>query len=293
MRLVSFRPDASDAGSAAPPRLGRLEGDTLVDLSESGLPPTLQALLEAGPEALTAAGRADGVRLSLSACRLEAPLARPPKILAVGLNYADHAAETGREMPKVPMIFNKQSTSVAGPYDPVHLPRVSHRLDYEGELGFVIGRRCRHVPKHRAHEVIAGYVVVNDFSVRDWQIRVPTFTMGKSFDTHCPFGPALVSADELGGDASSLELETWVNGERRQHSNTSQLIFDCFDLVEHLSTAFTLEPGDLISTGTPAGVASASKPAKWLVAGDVVRVRIEGLGEIENRVIDEPDTALI
>jgi 2-keto-4-pentenoate hydratase/2-oxohepta-3-ene-1,7-dioic acid hydratase in catechol pathway len=281
MRLVTFEHGGRSG-------LGRLQGDEVVDLRDArGFPSTTLALLEGGADGLTAAARADGPRLALAEVRLKAPIARPPKILAVGLNYADHVAETGREPPKVPMIFNKQSTSVTGPNDPIHRPKVSTRLDYEGELAVVIGRRCRHVPRDRAHEVIAGYCVVNDVSVRDWQIRVPTFTMGKSFDTHCPFGPAIVTADEIGGP-SGHELQTFVNGERRQHSNTRQLIFDCYELVEHLSTAFTLEPGDLISTGTPGGVASAMKPPVWLVPGDVVRVEIEGLGFIENTIVEEP-----
>jgi 2-keto-4-pentenoate hydratase/2-oxohepta-3-ene-1,7-dioic acid hydratase in catechol pathway len=251
------------------------------------------SLLEGGEEALARAAEADGPRIALSAVRLEAPIARPPKILAVGLNYADHIEETGRETPKVPIIFNKQSTSASGPFDPIHLPRASHRLDYEGELGFVIGKPCRHVPRERAHEVIAGYVVVDDVSVRDWQVKSPTMMMGKSWDTHCPFGPALVSSDEV-GDPHSLELTTLVNGEVRQHTNTKNLIFDCYDLVAHLSTAFTLEPGDLISTGTCGGVAIGFEPPKFLVAGDVVRIEIEKLGHIENRVVDEPaDTVRI
>ncbi|MGH7288440.1 MAG: fumarylacetoacetate hydrolase family protein, partial [Myxococcota bacterium] len=180
-----------------------------------------------------------------------------------------------------------------GPYDPVHLPRASEKLDYEGELGFVIGRRCRHVPRDRAAEVIAGWVVVNDLTVRDWQARSPTMTMGKSFDTHCPFGPSLVTPDEV-GDPLGLSLRTFVNGEQRQSASTKELIFDPFVLIEHLSTAFTLEPGDLISTGTPAGVAISKNPPRWLVAGDVVRVEIDGVGVIENRVIAEPpDTARI
>jgi 2-keto-4-pentenoate hydratase/2-oxohepta-3-ene-1,7-dioic acid hydratase in catechol pathway len=282
MQLVTF----SDAKGT---RIGLLEGQEVVDLASASLPQDMLGLLEAGAEALAAASSAAGSspRIPLADVRLEAPIARPPKILAVGLNYADHVAETGRDVPTVPLIFNKQSTSVTGPFDPIERPRVSTTLDYEGELGLVIGKRCRHVPKARAHEVIAGYTVVDDVSVRDWQIRSQTMTMGKSFDTHCPFGPAIVTADEV-GDPHGLELSTFVNGERRQHSNTKELIFDCFDLVEHLSTAFTLEPGDLISTGTSGGVALAMKPPAWLVPGDVVRVEIEGLGAIENTVIDEP-----
>jgi 2-keto-4-pentenoate hydratase/2-oxohepta-3-ene-1,7-dioic acid hydratase in catechol pathway len=226
--------------------------------------------------------------VALKDVKLEAPILRPPKILAVGLNYKDHIAETGSKTPEVPMIFNKQSTAVTSPHGDIHLPRASEQLDYEGEFAVVIGRYCRHVPKNRAREVIVGYTIANDVSVRDWQRRVPTFTMGKSWDTHCPLGPYIITADEV-GDPHALDLKTWVNGELRQSSNTSQLLFNCFDLVEHLSTAFTLEPGDIISTGTPSGVAAAMKPPKWLKAGDVVKVAIEKLGEIENRVIAEPE----
>ena len=286
MRLVTF----THSGST---RIGRREGDEIIDLGGSSLPATMLALLEAGPEAMTTAASSEGPRVALSEVRLEAPIARPPKILAVGLNYADHVAEAKMETPQVPMIFNKQSTSVVGPYDDFHWPRASDKLDYEGEMAFVIGKRCRHVPRDRAHEVIAGYTVSNDVSVRDWQIRVPTFTMGKSFDTHCPLGPAIVTADEIGGDPGNLGIRTFVNGEKRQDSNTENLIFDCFHLVEHLSTAFTLEPGDVISTGTPSGVAGVMKPPKWLVPGDVVRVEIEGLDAIENTVIEEPETTTL
>ena len=286
MQLVTF----SHEGST---RTGRLDGDTVVDLAAAGLPADMLALLEGGDDALSRARDADGPRIETDQLRLEAPIARPPKILAVGLNYADHIEETGRDTPKVPIIFNKQSLSASGPFDPIHLPRASHRLDYEGELGLVIGRACRHVPRERAHEVVAGYVVVNDVSVRDWQVKSPTMMMGKSWDTHCPFGPAIVTPDEV-GDPHTLDLQTLVNGEVRQSTNTKNLIFDCYDLIEHLSTAFTLEPGDVISTGTCGGVAIGFKPPKFLVAGDVVRVEIEKLGSIENTVVDEPaDTARI
>ena len=278
MRLVTFT-------SQGALHWGRLEGDSVVDLSGAALPSVL-ALLEAGEAALAAAREAKGPRLALADVKLHAPVLRPPKILGIGLNYADHARETNQKPPEVPLVFNKQVTATSGPFDAIVRPRVSQALDYEGELGFVIGKRCRHVPRADARGVIAGFVVVNDVSVRDWQRRTPTMTMGKSFDTHCPFGPALVTRDEVANEGA-LAISTWVNGERRQHSNTDQLIFDCAALVEHLSTAFTLEPGDLVSTGTPAGVAVAMNPPKWLVPGDVVRVEIEGLGAIENRVVDE------
>ncbi len=273
-------------------RIGVVRESTVVDLAAAApeLPDSMIGLLEAGPEALASARSAsesDAHGIPLDDVHLEAPVPRPPKILAVGLNYADHIAETGAKTPEHPIIFNKQSTSAHPPFDPFHLPRASNKLDYEGELAFVIGRRCRHVPRERAQEVIAGYTIVNDVSVRDWQLRVPTMTMGKSFDTHCPMGPWLVTADEI-PDPHALELRTWVNGEQRQHSNTRHLIFDCYDLVAHLSTAFTLEPGDVIPTGTPSGVGVAMDPRRFLAEGDVVRIAIEGIGEIENAVIAEP-----
>ncbi|HYB99847.1 MAG TPA: fumarylacetoacetate hydrolase family protein [Candidatus Limnocylindrales bacterium] len=263
----------------------------LVDLQDAdpALPSTVLALLEAGADALAAASKAAlraRERIDLATVRLAAPVPRPPKLLAIGLNYRDHAEESGQPIPEVPVVFNKQSTCVTGPYDDVHLPRISPMLDYEGELGVVIGRRCRHVPREKARSVTAGFVVVDDVTVRDWQLRTPTWTMGKSFDTHGPMGPFLVTADEL--DPADLAIATFVNGELRQSSRTSQLIFDCDALIEHLSTAFTLEPGDVISTGTPAGVGMARNPPRMLAAGDVVAVEIEGIGRIENRVVAEP-----
>ncbi len=233
------------------------------------------------------AAKKSGNRIPLDEVKLEAPIARPPEFLAIGLNYADHVEETKMKQPEFPMFFNKQSSCVTGPGDPIHLPRASSALDYEGELGFIIGRRCRHVPRDRAHEVIAGYVIVNDVSVRDWQRRAPTMTLGKSFDTHGPMGPWIVTPDEI-GDPHKLDLKTFVNGEQRQHSNTKNLIFDCFAQVETLSTVFTLLPGTIVSTGTPGGVAAAMNPPKWLKAGDVVRIEIEKIGSIENKVIAEP-----
>jgi 2-keto-4-pentenoate hydratase/2-oxohepta-3-ene-1,7-dioic acid hydratase in catechol pathway len=285
MKLVTF----THGGTT---RIGAVVGDAVVDLSVAApeLPSEMKAFLEAGDAALEAArtaADAAGPTVPLAEVHLESPVLRPPKILAVGLNYADHIAETGMDTPKHPMIFNKQSTAAHPPGDAFHLPRVSDKLDYEGELGIVIGKFCRHVPRDRAREVVAGYTVLNDVTVRDWQIRVPTMTMGKSFDTHCPMGPWIVTQDEL-PDPHGLELKTWVNGELRQHSNTKHLIFDCDALIEHLSTAFTLEPGDVIATGTPAGVGIGSKPPKFLVEGDVVRIAIDGIGEIAGAVIAEP-----
>lgn len=285
MKLATF----THAGKT---RIGVVDGDEMVDLSVAApnLPREMIAFLEAGQEALEAARVAsvDGVRIPLADLKLEAPIARPPKFLAVGLNYADHVAESGMDTPEHPTIFNKQSTCVTGPTDPVYVPKASHVLDYEGELGFVIGRRGRHVSRDDAADYIAGYLVVDDVTVRDWQFRTPTWTLGKSFDTHGPIGPWIVTADEI-GDPHQLDLRTFVNGELRQESNTKQLIFDCFYLVEYLSTVCTLEPGDIIATGTPSGVGILGKPPQLLKAGDVVRVEIEGIGEIENPIIDEPD----
>ena len=221
--------------------------------------------------------------------RLLAPV-QPRKYLAIGLNYADHIAESGLQAPEVPFFFNKQVTCVVGPGDDVHMPRVSKLLDYEAELAIVIGKRCRHVPLEQAAEVIAGYTIANDVSVRDWQLRTPTMTIGKSFDTHGPLGPWMVTADEL-GDPHDLAIRTFVNGEQRQNGNTGEMVFNCFEQVAHLSEAFTLEPGDVIATGTPAGVGAARQPFPegLLKVGDVVRIEIEGISELENAVVDEPD----
>lgn len=289
MRLCTFH----HAGGL---RIGVVTDDGVVDLSQAApeLPTEMGALLAAGPDALRRASSATSAaksRLALDGLRLASPVPRPPKFLAIGLNYADHVAEAKLETPKLPVVFTKQVTCVAGPFDDVHLPRASSLLDYEGELGFVIGRRCRHVPRDRAHEVIAGYLVADDVSVRDWQLRVSQWTMGKSFDTHGPLGPWLTTADSI--DTGALALRTWVNGELRQSSNTRHLIFDCAAIVEYLSTSFTLEPGDVVVTGTPGGVGGAMQPPQFLKAGDVVKVEIEGLGAIENRVVPEPDTTVL
>ncbi|MBV8992076.1 MAG: fumarylacetoacetate hydrolase family protein [Solirubrobacterales bacterium] len=229
-----------------------------------------------------------GEHYPLDQVRLLAPV-QPRKFLAIGLNYADHIAESGMEAPGYPVFFNKQITCVVGPDEDVHMPRVSSLLDYEGELAVVIAARCRHVRVERAHEVIAGYTIANDVSVRDWQIRTPTMTMGKSFDTHGPLGPWVVTPDEL-GDPHQLPIRTYVNGELRQDGNTGEMIYDCFQQIAHLSAAFTLEPGDVIATGTPAGIGAARQPFPQglLTVGDVVRVQIDGIGELRNTVVEEP-----
>jgi len=285
MKLATF----SHGGGT---RIGVVVDDTIVDLAaaEPALPRDMIAFIAQGASALeraASAAKKSANQIKLAEVKLEAPIARPPEFLAIGLNYADHVEETKMKRPEFPLFFNKQSSCVTGLGDPIHLPRASSALDYEGELGFIIGRRCRHVPRGRAHEVIAGYVIVNDVSVRDWQRRAPTMTLGKSFDTHGPIGPWIVTPDEI-GDPHALDLKTFVNGEQRQHSNTKNLIFDCFAQIETLSTVFTLLPGTIVSTGTPGGVAAAMNPPRWLKAGDVVRIEIEKIGQLENKVIVEP-----
>ena len=286
MKLASFTSGNNSV------RIGRIEGQEVIDLSDA---PVVQEMIHLLPDLeknKKLLEDFEGKRSPLIEVTLCQPVLRPSKILAIGLNYKDHIEETGFDTPDFPMFFNKQTTSSNGPYSPIHLPRVSDKLDYEGEMGFIIGKRCRHVPKERAHEVIAGFVVCNDVSVRDWQMRAQTFTLGKSFDTHSPFGPWIVTSDEI-TDPHNLAIKTWVNGEIRQDSNTKHLVFDCYDQIETLTAAFTLEPGDLIVTGTPSGVGIGFDPKKYLRRGDVVRVEVEKLGYIENTVIDEPDSTTL
>ena len=283
MRLASF----SLAGG--PIRPGVVVGDEIVDLSDAatGLPASMRAILDLGRGALEqvrAAPAGKAARHALADVRRHAPVPDPPAILAIGMNYRAHVAEMGREPPEWQYWFNKQRTAICGPGDPIELPAVSEMVDYEGELAMVIGPRCQHVPAARALEVVAGFTIINDVSARDWQWRSPTFTLGKSFDTHAPCGPELVTGDEL-GDPGALTLRTWVNDELRQDSTTSDLIFDCAAMIEYLTTAFPLEPGTIIATGTPAGVGAGLTPPRFLAAGDTVRIAIEGIGELVNPVV--------
>ena len=283
MRLCRF-----DAPAGA--SVGLVADGAVYDLGALG--PSLLAdaasALTAGAERLTEIAARAPAR-ALDDVTLLAPV-QPRKFLGIGLNYADHIAESGMDAPEFPVFFNKQVTCVVGPGAQVHMPRVSRLLDYEGELAVVIGARCRHVPPERAHEVIAGYTVANDISVRDWQIRTPTMTLGKSFDTHGPLGPWLVTADEI-GDPHDLGIRTYVNDGLRQDGNTSEMIYDCFQQVAHLSEAFTLEPGDVIATGTPAGIGAVRQPFPegLLKVGDTVRVEIDRIGSLANTVIEEPE----
>ncbi|HEX3174534.1 MAG TPA: fumarylacetoacetate hydrolase family protein [Solirubrobacterales bacterium] len=283
MKLCRFE---SADGIAA---LGIVDGAEIADLSGAGVGSEPAAALDRIGQASLAKLAAGAPRVPLDETRLLAP-ASPRKYLAIALNYADHIAELGMEAPEVPVFFNKQVSCVVGPGAEIHMPKVSTFLDYEAELALVIGRRCRHVPVERAHEAIAGYTCANDVSVRDWQGRAPTMTIGKSFDTHGPLGPWLVTGDEL-GDPQDLRIRCYVNDELRQDASTAEMVFDCFEQVAHLSEAFTLEPGDVIATGTPAGVGLGRKPVRenLLHVGDAVRVEIEGVGELVNGVVAEPE----
>lgn len=236
--------------------------------------------------ALEAEGFSDGV--AFTPHDLAAPIARPRKILGIGLNYKDHARETGREAPTTQTWFNKQVTAVNAPFAPVHLPRVSNALDYEVELVAVIGIGGRHIAEIDALSHIAGYMVGCDVSVRDWQKATPTMIMGKGFDTHAPIGPWMTTPDEA-GDISDLRLRCHVNGEPRQDGSAADMVHSLPAQIAHLSKAFTLEPGDLIFTGTPAGVGVAFDPPKFLKAGDRVSCSIDRLGELAFDVINEPD----
>jgi 2-keto-4-pentenoate hydratase/2-oxohepta-3-ene-1,7-dioic acid hydratase in catechol pathway len=284
MKLATFETGGRE-------RIGIVAGDGLIDLSRAApdLPSDMKALIAAWPDVrprVEQIARDAKPELKLADVRLCAPVPRPQKILAIGLNYGDHIAETGREAPKEQTWFSKMPSAVNGPYDPIQIPRASSSIDYEAELVFIVGRRCRHVSREDAASAVFGYCVGNDVSVRDWQFATTQFVLGKSFDTHAPFGPWIVTADEV-GDAHTLGIRCFVNGEKRQESNTRHLIFNVFDQIAHITKALTLEPGDVIYTGTPSGVGFAMKPPKFLQAGDIVRVEIDKLGAIEARMESE------
>ena len=270
----------------APASLGLVRGDRIADMTGvPGLPGTMEDFFADGPDAV-AAWEPDKW-LPLSDVCLLPPVSRPGKFLGVGLNYADHVKETGFEKPDYPTIFGKQSSCVTGPGGPIHIPAASDKVDYEGELGIVIGRRCHNIDQQHIPSVIAGFVIVNDVTVRDWQARSPTWTLGKSFDTHGPIGPWLVTPDEI-INPQDLWITTLVNGEQRQHFHTADMLFDCYRLVEYISMAMTLEPGDIISTGTGPGVGVKMNPRGYLRPGDTVTIRIDRIGELSNPVVEEP-----
>jgi ureidoglycolate lyase len=282
MKLVTFTADGNG------PRLGILTDDGVVDVVaiDRDAPRTM---IELAPvwqnwrhEFEKLAKRGSPIR----GAKLHAPIQRPGKILAIGLNYVDHIEESGQKTPEQQVWFCKHVTSVNDPYEDIQMPKVSMLLDYEAELVVVIGKRCKHVPKDKAHEVVLGYAAGNDVTVRDWQFKTPQWMLGKSFDTHAPFGPCIVTTDEI-GDPHTLGIRAFVNGEKRQESNTKHLVFNVFDQIAHLSQAMTLEPGDLIFTGTPGGVGAAMKPPQFLKVGDVTRIEIDKIGAIEATIAAE------
>ena len=279
MKLARFH--AADG----PTRLGRVEGDRVVEVGAVA-GDSLRAILPGLAELLPALAAADGSSHALADVVLEAPIDDPQKYLAIGMNYRAHAEEAaaaGIPTPEHQLWFNKQVSSITGPYDDVVRPAVSEQLDYEIELGVVIGTRCRHVAAADWRSVVAGYLVANDVSVRDWLMkRSPTFTLGKSFDTHGPMGPLLTTDDEI-ADPQDLRMRLTVNGEERQAWSTDDMINDIGAQIAELTTVMTLMPGDVIATGTPAGIGAPT--GRWLKPGDVVRAEIEGLGALENRVV--------
>lgn len=288
MRLVTFQ----QGGELRPGILTTRDGrDVVVDLGQTdpSLPGSVLGILEAGAEALErAAQAADAARdtLDAAAVKLAAPIPNPGKILCIGLNYADHAAESGQPLPDYPIVFSKYSNTVIGSGDAIILPKVTNMVDYEAELGFVIGRRGRHISEAEALDYVAGYMPINDVSARDYQERVSQWTMGKSFDTFAPMGPALVTSDAV-GDPHKLDIRLWIGDEALQDSNTSQLIFSVPKLVADISEVMTLEPGDIVSTGTPPGVGAARSPQRFLRAGETCHIEIEKLGVLSNPIVAE------
>ncbi|HMF75813.1 MAG TPA: fumarylacetoacetate hydrolase family protein [Bryobacteraceae bacterium] len=286
MRFLTFEKD----GQARPGLV--TSNHTVVDLSPAGISSLLD-LIEKGPEGIAAAGQYANTAIkesvpqhALSGLKLLAPIPRPRKLLCVGLNYRDHAIETNSEIPTVPTIFCKLATSVIGPGDNIVLPKVSKSPDYEAEFAFIIGRGGRHIKAEDWAQHVFGYTIVNDVSGRDYQKATSQWLMGKSFDTFAPMGPWIVTADEI-PDPHNVDVQIEINGEQLQNSNTRELIFKIPDLIAFLSSVFTLEPGDIVSTGTPAGVGVARTPQRFLRPGDDVVVKIPAIGELRNPVVAE------
>ena len=269
-------------------RIGKVVGDDVVDLSPiQGVGTSMRQLLTVLPTLREALEAAQEPRFALTDVKLEAPITDPQKFLAIGMNYQAHAEEAaakGIPIPISQLWFNKQVSCITGPTDDVVLPGVSNAVDYEAELGVVIGTRCRNVPEADALSVVAGYLVCNDVSARDWQMRSPTFTLGKSFDTHGPLGPWITTTDEV-PNPHGLMMHLTVNGEERQRTTTGGMIYNIRQQISYLSQVMTLEPGDVLSTGTPSGVGMST--GNFLKDGDVVRVEVDGLGAIVNRMVAE------
>jgi len=287
MRFIAFT-----HANASGPRLGLRFDQEVVDLTDLGLPSTLDALLASGAGGLAsarAAAERARQRLPLASIRYLPPLQNPSKAIAVGLNYVDHAAESPyKDAPKYPVLFHRYPSSWVGHGAELVRPHVSEQFDYEGELLVVIGKAGRYISRERALDHVAGYSVFNDGSIRDYQFKSTQWMMGKNFDRTGSFGPEFVTADELPAGAKGLQLRTRLNGAVLQDANTRDMIFDVATLVATCSEPITLQPGDMIISGTPAGVGAARKPPVWMKAGDTCEIEIEGVGLLRNTVIDEP-----
>jgi len=283
MRFVTFQYDGVT-------RPGVLSGGKITDLAGAGFHSLLQ-VIEGGPAAVERVGLllskppAEAV-FPLEAVTLRAPILRPPKVICIGLNYRDHAIESKMEIPKVPTVFSKYPHVVIGSGENIVLPKNSAKPDYEAELAVVIGKGGRHIPAEKWQDHVFGYMNLNDVSARDFQMATTQWMMGKTFDSFAPCGPAIVTADEV-PDPHNLDISLAINGETLQHSNTRELIFRIPELIAYLSSVFTLESGDIISTGTPSGVGFSRTPPRWLRPGDEVVVKIEGLGELKNTCVAE------
>jgi 2-keto-4-pentenoate hydratase/2-oxohepta-3-ene-1,7-dioic acid hydratase in catechol pathway len=277
MKLVSY----SIAGGAVTPGVLLEQTQQVADLTTLGYSSTLDVIERC------ALPNIDGVKTHpLEQVRLHAPLANPPRIFAIGLNYRDHAIESGMEIPKTPVVFFKLTTSVIGPGEAIVLPKNSVQPDYEAEFGFVIGKGGFRIPAAAWREHVYGYTIVNDVSARDVQFATSQWSMSKSFPTFCPLGPAITTAEEI-ADPHALQISLSINGEMLQNSNTCELVFGIPELIEHLSSITPLLPGDIVSTGTPPGVGLGRNPKRWLKPGETVTVTIEGLGSLTNPVVAE------
>ena len=275
-------------------RLGAVICDEIVDVVAAmpEAPATMMELVQAEQAVQQAVIRAvgSGPRQALADCRLKAPIASPGKFICLGLNYAEHAKEGGHAVPDYPSLFLRASTSLIGPDEPMIVPSCSPYLDYEAELAIVIGKRCRHVREEDAHKVIFGFTVFNDGSVRDYQRRTQQWTAGKNFDGTGALGPWIITADEVPADARGLGIRTRLNDQIMQNSSTDHMIFPVYRTIAILSEFMTLEPGDIIATGTPNGVGHARTPPVWMKPGDMVEVEVDGIGILRNPIAAEMET---
>ena len=290
MKLMMFE---KAGGPALGSTLGLVEGDSVIDLAaaDASLPKDLASLIAAGPSALAgvkaAAGKAPAsAKLPLKSVKAALPIARPPKFICVGLNYALHAKEGGHPIPTYPSFFMRVPTSLNAAGTPVVRPKVSIQLDYECELTIVIGKGGRHIPEAKALDHVFGYTLFNDVSVRDFQRKTTQWTAGKNFDATGPLGPWIVTADEI-PDPGKLTLTTRLNGQQVQHSGTDKLIYSCQQIVSFCSDFTELHPGDVIATGTPEGVGHSRKPPLWMKPGDLLEVEISGIGVLRTKIVDE------